>query len=129
MADVPQFISAPRIEIANVATANTAFDGSGTITPLVTGAAGGTRILEIVVKAAATSAAGMVNVFISTNSGTTWRLYDSISVTAVTASTTVAPFESSTTYTNLLLRDATYRLGITTTISQSINVIALGGDF
>lgn len=129
MANVPAFVGTGRIALATVSVANANYDGSGAIAQLIAGAAGGTRILEIDVKCAASSALGVINIFYSSNSGSTWKLLDSIGVTAVTATATVAPFETQATYTNLILPSATHVLGVSTTIAQAINVIALGGDF
>jgi hypothetical protein len=128
MASTPQFIDTPRIATVNVATANTAIDGTGTVTELIQGVAGGTRVLEITVKAAATSAAALVNVFLTTDSGTTWRVFDTFTITAVTVSTTLGSFRLSRAYSNLLLEGTAHRIGVTVTVSQSTNVIALGGD-
>jgi len=128
MATNPSFIGTSRLTSVNVSTANTAIDGSGTITSLITGAATGTRVLEIDAQCAATSAAALVNIFITIDSGTTWRLFDQIAVTAATSSTTVKANRNIATYANLVLPDSTARLGVTTTISQSTNVTALGGD-
>jgi hypothetical protein len=114
--------------MANTASANTAIDGTGTITEVIQGATGGTRVLELVVKLVATSAAAQVNLFLTTDSGTTWRCFDSITVTAATISTTVASFRNSRTYSNLLLASSAHRVGFTTTIAQSTNCIAFGGD-
>lgn len=129
MASSPQFINTGVVASVNVASANTALDGTGTITQLVSGASGGTRILEIVAKCAVTSVAAQVGIFISTDSGSTWRLFDQLTIGAATVSTSVASNRVSRSYTNLVLADATQRLGVTTTISQSTNVIALGGNF
>lgn len=128
MASTPAFIKTPRIATVNVATANTNIDGTGTITELIAGATGGTRVLEITAKGAATTAAANINIFLTTNSGTTYRLFDTIAVTAVTTGNTTPTFRGRTTYTNLVLASSSDRIGITTTISQSTNVIALGGD-
>jgi hypothetical protein len=128
MASTPEFVKTPRINTVNVSSANTAIDGSGTITELIAGATGGTRVLEIVVKGAATSAAANINIFLTTDGGTTYRLFDTISVTAVTTGNTTPTFRGRTAYTNLVLASSSHRVGITTTIAQSTNVIALGGD-
>lgn len=128
MATSPQFISTGVIAQVNISAANTALDGTGTITELVAGVAGGRRILEVVAKAAAASANSQVGLFISIDSGTTWRLFDQLNLTAATASATVASSRVSRTYSNLVLQGATHRLGVSTTIAQSVNVIALGGD-
>ena len=135
MASTPEFVKTPRIEMVNVATANTTLEGAtaGTTpttppTSLISGATGGTRVLEIAVKCAATSAAANINIWLTTNSGTMWRLFDTISVAAVTTGNTTATNRVRTTYPNLVLKDSTHSVGVTTTIAQSTNVIALGGD-
>jgi hypothetical protein len=128
MAINPSFIGTSRVTQVNVVTANTAIDGSGNITPLISGASTGTRVLEIDAQCAATSAAALINIFITTDSGSTWRLFDQITIAAATSSTTVKATRIIATYANLVLPDAATRLGVTTTISQSTNVIALGGD-
>lgn len=129
MAATPAFISTPRVSVATVSTANAAIDGTGTITTLITGAATGTRVLEIDTQCAATSAAALVNIFLSLDGGTTWSLFDQITITAATVSNTVKANRNLATYANLILPDANARLGCTTTISQATKVIALGGDF
>lgn len=128
MASSPSFVATGRIAVVNVASAVTATDGTGSITTLMAGAAGGTRVLEIDVKCAATSAAAVVNIFYSSDSGSTWKIIDSIAVTAITQSATVAGFEGVAYYDNLILPSSSHVLGCTTTIAQSTNVIALGGD-
>ena len=128
MASAPQFINTPRIATAPFGTANTAIDGTGTITEVIAGATGGTRVLEIVVIAAASTATARVHLFITTNSGTTWRIFDSFNVNAATPSATVSPFRISRLYANLLLVDSTQRIGFTTTVTQNMNVIAFGGN-
>lgn len=126
MAANPSFISAPRIGVASLSTANTAIDGTGTITDLITGVAAGTRILEIDAQCSATSAAALINLFLW--NGTAWTLFDQISITAATSSNTVKANRNFTAYTNLVLPDATWKVGCTTTISQATRVYALGGD-
>ena len=129
MATNPAFIGTPRLSVASLSAANTAIDGTGTITSLITGAATGTRVLEINMQCSATSAAANINIFVSTDSGSTWTLFDQITVTAAPSSNTVKANRNIATYTNLILPDATYRLGVTTTIAQATRVYALGGDF
>ena len=85
MATSPSFIGTAAIGSVNVATANTAIDGSGTITTLLTGASTGTRVLEVVAQCAASSAAARVNLFLTVDSGTTWRLFDQIAIAAARA--------------------------------------------
>lgn len=129
MASAPQFINTGVIASVNISAANTAVDGSGSITELVQGVAGGRRIVEITVKAAATTTASQIGIFISTDSGTTWRLYDQINLSAITPSATTASARTSRMYSNLVLQGNTQRIGVSTTVAQSTNVIAFGGDF
>jgi len=128
MATAPAFVSTPRLTVASVSTANTAIDGTGTITSLITGVAAGTRVLEIDAQCSATSAAALVNLFISTDSGSTWTLFDQIAITAATSSTTVKANRNTATYQNLILAGTAYVIGCTTTITQATRVYALAGD-
>lgn len=128
MASNPAFIATPVIGVASVPTANTNIDGTGAITSLIAGAASGTRVLEIDVQCAATSAAALVNVFLSTDTGSTWVLFDQIAVTAATSSTTVKANRNIATYANLVLPSAAYVLGVTNTITQACKVVAFGGS-
>jgi hypothetical protein len=126
MAANPAFISTARLGVASVSTANTAIDGTGTITDLITGVAAGTRVLEIAAQCSASSAAGLVNLFIY--DGTTWTLFDQISISAATTSTTVKGNRNNATYVNLVLPSASWKIGCTTTIAQATRVYAFGGD-
>lgn len=128
MATSPAFVSTPRLTSASLSAANTAIDGSGTITSLISGVAAGTRVLEIDTQCSATSAAALVNLFISADSGTTWVLFDQIAITAATSSTTVKANRNSATYQNLILPGTAYSIGCTTTIAQATKVHALAGD-
>lgn len=128
MAANPTFTSTPRVGVANVAAANTNRDGTGTITALITGAAAGTKVFEIAAQATVTTTAGMVRIFITTDAGSTWRLFDELSIAAATASASVKATRIATSYANLILPDANHRLGCTTHNAESINVVALAGD-
>lgn len=128
MAASPQFISTPRIGVASLSSANTALDGSGSITTLITGAAAGTRVLEVDTQCSATSAAALVNIFLSLDGGSTWTLFDQITVTAATVSNTVKGNRNAATYANLILPNTSAVLGVTTSVAQATKVYALGGD-
>jgi len=128
MATSPAFVSTPRIGRANLSTANTAINGTGTIETLLIGVAAGTRVLEINTQCSATSAAALVNIFLSLDSGTTWSLFDQVTISAATSSNTVKANRNLATYINLVLPDANVRLGCATTISQATQVWALAAD-
>lgn len=129
MATEPAFAATPRCEIAAIATANTNRDGTGTIGAVATGVATGTKIEEVVIEASGTTTAGVVRLFLSLDGGTTWRLYQENLVTATTPSTTVAAFRTVLTFNNLILRDASAKLGASTHNAETFNVVAVGGDF
>ena len=130
MATSPAYIGSAgyTIDQASLSTANTAIDGTGTITPLSTGTVNGKRILEIIPQCRGTSAIALVNIFYSNDSGTTWALWDQITIAAATSSNTVKANRNSLGYDNLVLTGTNQRLGCTTTIAQATNVYALGGD-
>ena len=129
MASTPNFQSTPRIGRCSLSTANTATDGTGTITDLMIGVAAGTRILSVNVQGTATTVASLVNLFLW--DGTQWDLFDQITISATTGSTTVKGYRLVTSYTDLVLPSATWKLGATITVaptSGTVRVAAFGGD-
>ena len=134
MASSPAFISTPRIGRCSLSTANTATDGTGTITDLIVGAAAGTRILSVNVQGTATTMAALVNLFLydGTNGPfSTYDLFDQFTISATTGSTTVKGYRLVTSYTDLVLPSASYKLGATITVAPTtgtVRVTAFGGD-
>lgn len=130
MADAPTFASTPRIGYASVSTANTNRDGTGTIADILTGAAAGTRIEELVLKATGDPADSVVTIFI--HDGTGYRLFDEIDLgDPAAASNTVTGYRISKTYDNLVLPSASYKLAAAITVALTagaINAFALGAD-
>lgn len=78
----PIYPEVVRHGMARIATANTAFDGSGTLGSVITGAKGGTLVSVINVRAIADTTAGCVNLFI--DDGSSVRLYHTFMVSATT---------------------------------------------
>ena len=130
MATSPAYIGSAgyTIDQANLSAANTAIDGTGTITSLATGTVNGKRILEIVTQCSATSAIGLVNIFYSSDSGSTWILFDQIAIASASISTFTKANRNTAGYDNVVLTGTNQRLGCTTTIAQATRVYALGGD-
>jgi hypothetical protein len=129
MAASPAFISTPRIGRLSLSTANTATDGTGTISDLIVGASDGTRILSVNVQGTATTVASLVNLFLW--NGTTWDLFDQITISNATGSNTVRAYRLVTAYTDLVLPSATWKLGATITVAPTtgtVRVAAFGGD-
>jgi hypothetical protein len=129
MAASPAFVSTPRIGRCSLSTANTATDGTGTITDLITGVSAGTRVLSINVQGTATTVAALVNIFLW--DGTQWDLFDQITISATTGSNTAKAYRLVTAYTDLVLPSASWKLGATITVQPTtgtVRVTAFGGD-
>ena len=126
MALNPAFASTPRVGSAQVSTANTNRDGTGTVVDVLTGVAAGTRVFEVVVQATVTTTAGMVRLYYY--DGTNTRLLDEITVTAVTVGASTPAFRASRAYANLVLAGSTHKLQASTHNAEAINVIALAAD-
>jgi hypothetical protein len=116
----------PRISSVSVATAESSYTAPTNVGTLITGVAAGTRIAEIVVKCAATSAAAIVRIFLY--DGTTYWLFDEVTIAAATGSSTVQQTRVSVTYANLVLPSASWSLRVTTSVAQATHVTALGAD-
>lgn len=107
MATDPAFAATPKIGSQLLGTAETDTQAPAQTSTVLTAGANGSKVEEIVVEASksaslvATTVAGLVYVFLY--DGSTYHLYDVVTVTAVTASATAAPFRTSKTYTNLFL--------------------------
>jgi hypothetical protein len=109
-----------------VSVANTNRDGTtGTYVNLVTAAASGTRIAEIVTQATVTTTAGMVRLFLT--DGSTTRMFDEIAISAATVSASVKGNRVSTLYTNVVIPSG-WSIKASTNNAEAINVFALGAD-
>lgn len=130
MATAPAFIGSGVIGAGTSATAYTTIHGAttGNLVVLATGTTAGTRVLEVAAQCAATSAAALVNLFITTDGGTTWFLFDQITISAATVSATVKANRNTATYQNLLLTGSNQQLAFATTVAQQTNVVVMGGN-
>lgn len=126
MATQPAFAVTPRMAAVSIATADSSYTAPTNVGTLMTGASAGTRIAEIVVKCAATSAAAIVRIFLY--DGSTYWLFDEVTVAAATGSSTVQQTRVSTTYNNLVLPSSSWSVRVTTSVSQATHVTALGAD-
>ena len=130
MSTSPTFASTPRIGVANVSTANTNRDGTGTIVDILTGAAAGTRIDRIVVKATADPADSVVTLFV--HNGTSYFLFDEIDLGNPVAASTILPsFRLERPYLDLVLPTASFKLAAAITVALTAGVMvvwALGAD-
>ena len=126
MAASPVFAVTPRIGNVSIATAEASYTAPTNVGTLITGASTGTRVAEIVVKCAATSAAAIVRIFLY--DGSTYWHFDEVTIAAATGSATVQQTRVSTTYNNLILPSASWSVRVTTSVSQTTHVTALGAD-
>ena len=126
MATSPAFATTPRIGAVSIATADSSYTAPSNVGTVLTGVAAGTRIAEVVVKCVATSAAAIVRLFL--HDGTTYYLFDEVTIAAATGSSTVQQTRVSVVYNNLILPSASWSLRATTSVSQATHVTALGAD-
>ena len=126
MAASPVFAVTPRMTAVSIATADSSYTAPTNVGTLITGASTGTRVAEIVVKCAATSAAAIVRIFLY--DGSTYWHFDEVTIAAATGSATVQQTRVSTTYNNLILPSASWSVRVTTSVSQATHVTALGAD-
>lgn len=119
----------------SLAAANTAGDGSGTITTLLTGNANGTRVSHLQVISAqatvTTNAAMVVRFFLSTDSGTTWFKLREVALAAVAGSgTAIGQFQELSFPEGILLEGTSYVLGVAksvhATAADQVHVMARG---
>lgn len=127
MATTAQYASTVKTAVAQVSTANTARDGTGTIVTVLTAGTNGTRIDDIVITATGTTTAGMVRLFL--HDGTNARLWKEVSVSAITPSGTVAAFTSTLSSQALILQTG-WSLRASTNNAETFNIsVTRAGDF
>jgi hypothetical protein len=128
----PIFALSPELSFATVTGATTDRTGAtmtNTVT-LLTAATNGTKITQIGAKVAGTNAATAVLIFISDSSGANFKLFDEITLSAVTASTTVPSQRAVTAYSDLQLKAGqVVKIGITVAVSDGVNCFASKGDY
>jgi hypothetical protein len=127
MATTAQYASTPRGAVAQVSTANTNRDGTGTIVTVFTAGSSGSRVDDIWIVGTGTTTAGVVRLFI--NDGTNTRLWQEVMVTAITPSVSVQVFNTALFNQALILPNG-YSLRASTQIAETFNVIvSRAGDF
>lgn len=99
MSSTAQYVAQPTVDIAQVSTANTARDGTGTIVtvaqgPAVAPSSGiGKRITRVTIQRTGTSTATNVTFYYSPDNGTTNRFLCEVNVPAYTAGATTISTE------------------------------------
>lgn len=132
MANAPQYVATPKVGIAELSTANTARNGSGTIATVFTAGSGGSRIDAITLKATGTTTTGMVRLFL--HDGTSARLISEFPVQAITPAASIPAWEVQLNTGNMpqflpRILPTGYSLQASTHNAEAFNVVATGGDF
>lgn len=119
----------PFTTLGQVTTANTARDGTGTIVTLHSGAAQGSVITRVDIKATGTTTSGAVVFFV--HDGSNARYVGEVSVSAITpAAGTVKSFEGSwVPPQGSLAIPNTYSLRAATEKSETFNLVVTGTDY
>ena len=127
MSSSAQYAATPKTAVAQVSTANTARDGTGTLATVFTAGTSGSRIDDIAIIATGTTTAGMVRLFL--HDGTNARLWREVAVSAITPSATVSPFSSLLGSLALVLQTG-WSLRASTHNAETFNVLVTrAGDF
>lgn len=130
MAAQPVFATTPRLGVANVSTANTNRDGTGTIVDVLAGVAAGTRVERVVVETTGDPQDSIVTMFI--HNGTAYFLYDEFDLgNPAAAATTVGSFRSERKYEDLVLPSASFKVAFAVTVALTAGVMVcwvLGAD-
>lgn len=126
MATAPVFYTVPYQVQTQIATANTARDGTGTIGTLVDNSGGSTpiRIDRVRMAAIATTTAGKIRWFY--HDGTNTRYYTEFDVQAITASATVAPWQLVLNFPRGLVIKVGWKLMFSTNNAETFNLEAEG---
>ncbi len=115
--------------LTQITTANASLTGSGTLNTtiwsVITGASNGTLVKSITVKSIATTAEGMVRIFLFDGANT--RLLEEIHIPANVPSATNPAFEY--TWNCDFKLKATNELRVTTQVTNTFNIIADGLDW
>jgi thiamine pyrophosphokinase len=133
----PIFTLTPKAALANIAAANTARDGSGTLVTLFTAGSNGSRIDFITFTSSqatpAASAARVQRVFLTNESGLSPELIAEVVMPAVTASNTAIGATATITFTNGLIINAGQIIRVSQSVygsaADATDVLLRGGNF
>lgn len=123
MASSPNYAASPSNgALAQISTANTARDGTGTLGTVFTAGASGGRVDKLLIQAAGTTTAGMVRLFIDNGAGAI-RLVKEVPVLAITPSATIPAWQAEVTFDIGLELQANAILKASTHNAEAFNVI------
>lgn len=140
MATSAQYTTTPIVEYAQVSTANTARDGTGTTVLLCSGPSSaqgsgiGKRISKVFIKATGTTTQGVIRFFISVDGGTTKRLITEVFSYPITPGASTLSFETTVpTLEGLVLQgqvsSANCSLYASTEKAETFNIIVVSANY
>ena len=121
MATTPAYAPTPATAQVQIATANTARDGTGTLGTLISAGASGSRVDDIDICATGTTTAGVIRMFVS--DGTNHRLVREILVVGIMPSTTLEAFRVTLRNLGIVLKSG-WSLRFSTHNTETFNVVA-----
>lgn len=122
----PIFAGAPKLASVTVVTANTALDGTGTLSTILTAGADGALVTSLKALTRATlGAANALRLFVSTDAGVTKGLIDERLMAAYTVAATSA--QTPVTFINRSNPDDAMRLPAGAILYASIHTALAGG--
>lgn len=128
----PVFAKTPKIAQAAVAAANTNLDGSGSIVTLLTAGADGAIVTSLKCWGTVTSMAKRINIWISTDGGTSWKLHECGLMAAYTVANTTV--QTPVTIVDKTIPDAAIvlpgsaKIGVTSMVNEAIIATAEYSD-
>lgn len=134
---VPIFTLVPNCASANIAAANTARDGSGSLVTLFTAGTNGSLLSKITFTSSQTTAAAsalrVMRIFITDAAGANPRLRGEILLPVLTASTTVIGATAQFVFTDGIVLKSGQLVKVTQSIygsaADATDVFAEGGDY
>jgi hypothetical protein len=121
----PIFASAPLFASVTAVTANTALDGTGTVSTILTAGTDGAVVTQLRALARATVTLTALRLFVSTDGGTTKNIIDERVMGAYTVANTTA--QVGVTFVNKLAPDEAIWLPASAILYASIAVALAGG--
>ena len=126
MASSPSFAATPKVGAATVSTADAGLATPSNPPNVLTAGTNGTRINAVIVQAMGTTAVGLVRLWLF--DGTNYSLIREIPVFPVVPGTSIPAFQTVTTFDHLSIPSG-WSLRASTTVAQSLRVIAMAADY
>ena len=133
MANAPIFPATPKTSWGKLTTANTNYDGTGTVTELFTAGVNGSRIDSIKVKPLGTNVATVLRLFVNNGSSPTIPTNNSLIFELTLPATTASQTAALAAYQEVLdiAIPAGYKLygSLGTEVAAGYQVTVFGGDY